>query len=405
MRYGEGGAVQDRGRVLDLPAYRDVWGKGIDSYLHMLFERFTLIKKLLAPTGNLFVHVDHRANSAVRLLLDEVFGPNLLNEIIWQYNSGPRGKNIFGKRHDTIFRYARNPARAFMDKDADAAREPYSPDINVPASKAHYYHPKGKVKGDVWRINIPGQNDKAERTGYDTQKPEALLEQIIAVCCPENGLVADFFCGSGTTGAVAEKLGRRWLMADAGTLAIHTCRKRLIDVQRTLHADGKPCRGFDIHYLESSETQTMLEASRQPGKGALEVELVKRKARASSAKKDTPEVRPRGGLDVRITKFIPPLDSMPGKAAEMFRALIDKNQINTMNFWAVDFDWQPGRPFHHDWQDYHFRRNRAIKTTSEAAYVYAEPGPHTIAVKVIDLFGEESYAAIDINLPSDDATV
>src|ERR1700722_1894764 len=125
--------------------------------------------------------------------MDKVFGvTNFRNEIIWYYNSGARKKSDFGKRHDTIFRYSKSDDYFFDDS---AVRVPYSPDINIPASKAHYYDPRGKVMDDVWRIPIIPQNDKHERLGYPTQKPLALLDLIVRSSCPEDGVVLDPFCG------------------------------------------------------------------------------------------------------------------------------------------------------------------------------------------------------------------
>ena len=233
--------------ILEEKAYRDTWGRGLDSYLQMMYERFVLIRELLAESGNLFVHIDHRVNSAVRLMLDEIFGLNLVNEIVWHYNSGPRAANAFGKRHDTILRYGLDRSRAFMDTETQAARAPYSPDINIPASKAHYYHPLGKVKDDVWSIKIPGQNDRRERTGFATQKPEELLAQIVEVCSSPGDLVADFFCGSGTAAVVAEKTGRRWIACDLSRWAVHLSRKRLLSIE-----GGRP---FEILNLGRYERQ------------------------------------------------------------------------------------------------------------------------------------------------------
>jgi adenine-specific DNA-methyltransferase len=113
----------------------------------------------------------------------------------------------------------------------------------------------GKPLGDLW-TDLPRINSQAlEKTGYDTQKPEALLERIIQASSNEGDLVLDAFCGSGTTGAVAERLGRKWIMADLGRFAIHTSRKRLIELQRTLHKDGKPYRAFDVYNLGRYERQ------------------------------------------------------------------------------------------------------------------------------------------------------
>ena len=520
--------------AVDAVAYRDRWGTGIDSYLHTLYERLVLAKELLAERGNLFVHVDYRANSPVRLLLDEVFGPQLVNEIIWHYNSGPRAQNAFGKRHDTLFRYSLDAATAFMASESSAAREPYSPDINVPAAKAHYYHPLGKVKGDVWRINILGQNDRLERTGLYTQKPEALLEQIVAVCCPENGLVADFYCGSGTTLAVAEKLGRRWIGVDLGRHAVHICRKRLTGVQRALHAAGRPYRPFDIctlgrgerHFWQTTRLATgpassdddyrravlhaygaeplptpplrpsepepgarhsmgsratsggsgrlegilpatdcreclaptilhgrkgdalvcvgavdaclaeadLLAAARAAGAArsrelhclawemecdlarhkqvvegqtgvAIRLKLIPREImepnRGVCRFLEAGSVQARvleqdGRVDVEIVDVTPALPDEAEAGSAALRERAHRQAFDFVDYWAVDFDYQPGQPFRPHWQAFRTRRERRLATRSAARRTYTTPGPHHIAVQVIDVFGVETRTLISV---------
>ncbi|MGQ9492718.1 MAG: DNA methyltransferase [Anaerolineae bacterium] len=154
--------------VIEEKAYRDTWGKGLDSYLQMMYDRLVLMRELLAEDGTIYVHVAYHVGHYVKVILDEIFGKdNLRNEIIWYYNSGPRAALDFGRRHDTILRYSRTDTYKL---NADEVREAYSPNINIPASKAHYYHPLGKVADDVWRINIISQNDKRERLDFPTQK-------------------------------------------------------------------------------------------------------------------------------------------------------------------------------------------------------------------------------------------
>lgn len=203
-------------------------------YLAGLKSRLTRMRDLLNDTGSIYVHVDWHASHHVRLLMDSIFGSGLLvNEIIWWYNSGGGSANRFGRKHDTILWYSRTPEYVF---NLEAAREPYSEGINVPASKRHCYHPDGKVASDVWKIPVIGQNDKSERTGYPTQKPEALLRRIVAVSSTPGATVADFYCGSGTTCAVAAQLGRRWLGVDSSAVAIETTRRRLgiIDLEEAV---------------------------------------------------------------------------------------------------------------------------------------------------------------------------
>ena len=155
--------------------------------------------------------------------MDDIFGKeNFRNEIIWHYNSAPRKKNCFGNRHDVIFRYSISDNFIF-----NPIREPYSLSAPRGYEKEKYYHSEGKVIGDVWQINILGQNDKTERNGYATQKPEKLLERIIKASSNEGSIVLDVFGGSGTTAAVAERLGRRWIVIDNNPNAIETIKERI----------------------------------------------------------------------------------------------------------------------------------------------------------------------------------
>ena len=195
------------------------------AYLEWLMPRLAEMRRVLDPRGTLYVHLDWHVVHYVKVGLDEIFGrENFRNEIIWHYNSGPRRQRDFGRRHDVILRYSKTAGYFF---DPDAVRQPYSPQINIPPSKRHYYHPRGKVMDDVWRIPIIPQNDKRERLGYPTQKPEALLEVIVRSSSRPGDLVGDFFCGSGTTLAVAARLGRRWVGCDDNPEAIALARRRL----------------------------------------------------------------------------------------------------------------------------------------------------------------------------------
>ncbi|MBC8462395.1 MAG: site-specific DNA-methyltransferase [Deltaproteobacteria bacterium] len=207
-------------------AFTDRW-TSLDEYLDWLLERISVMRPILKRTGLIYIHLDHHACHEAKPLFDQVFGnENLRNEIIWYYNSAPRKKKDFGRRHDTIFRYSISEDYFFDDR-WPPIRQPYSVKTSIPKSKAHYYDPDGKVIDDVWIVPIIGQADKTERTGYPTQKPEALLERIVGSSCPEDGIVADFFCGSGTTFVVAERLGRRWFGCDVNPEAIKITKERI----------------------------------------------------------------------------------------------------------------------------------------------------------------------------------
>ncbi|MCL5800987.1 MAG: site-specific DNA-methyltransferase [Gammaproteobacteria bacterium] len=285
--------------LLEQIAYRDTWGRGADSFISMIYERLILMRDLLAEDGSIYVHCDWRVNSFVRQALDEVFGASCYrNEVRWK-RQPPRGAKAiarqYAKSSDTILYYSRsdrycwNPQfkeysqeyikSKFVHKDKDGrvyridAIGDYS-DASIAEFRKRgriYDYPSGKVgliryldeaKGeaitDIW-IDVSEVNSQAiEGTGYATQKPEALLERILKSSSNEGDLVADFFCGSGTTAAVAEKLGRKWIATDLGKFGIHTTRKRLIQVQRESKDAGKPFRAFEVLNLGRYERQAYL---------------------------------------------------------------------------------------------------------------------------------------------------
>lgn len=185
--------------------------------------RFREMKRILKETGLLYIHCDWRIVHHLRRLLDLTFGEeNFRNEIIWEYNSAPRKKLDFGKRHDIILRYSKSDVYTF-----NPIRVPYSETAPRGYEKEKYYHPDGKVIGDVWKISMLGQNDKTERTGYPTQKPEKLLERIILSSSNPGDLVADFYAGSHTTGVVALKNGRKYIGCDSSEEGYQIGIKRL----------------------------------------------------------------------------------------------------------------------------------------------------------------------------------
>ena len=261
--------------VIEQIAYRDTWGKGPESFASMMFERLQLIQSLLAEGGSIFVHVDYRTSSIIKFVLDEVFGvENFRNEIIWSYGAGGNPKEFFPRKHDTVLFYTKG--NGTFNLDGGIMRTPYSQStlethfkkvddngrryrVQVVNGKEYKtFEDEGKLVTDVW-TDIGGQNATSpisgEFTGYPTQKPEKLLERIIHATTNKGDLVADFFCGSGTTLAVAEKLGRKWIGSDLGRFAIHTSKKRLIGVQRSLKESGKDYGAFEVLNLGSYERE------------------------------------------------------------------------------------------------------------------------------------------------------
>lgn len=242
--------------VVEAIAYRDTWGRGRDSFLSMIYERSLLMRDLLADDGSIYVHCDWRLSGSLRLVLDEVFGADRFrNEIAWCYTSPGRSPSRFKPCHDTIFYYAKSGNPIWTNPQQSLA------EATLQVTKLKF---KGQDKDwertrttkdmvDWWEIIF--HTGSHERIGYPTQKPEALLERIIEASSRPGDMVADFFAGSGTTLAVAEKLGRKWIGADLGRFAVHTCRKRLIGVQRALADAGEPYRAFEILNLGAYERQ------------------------------------------------------------------------------------------------------------------------------------------------------
>ncbi len=293
---GQAHTFTKKPNILEEIAYRDTWGQGADSYIAMMYERLVLMRDLLAEDGSIYVHCDPRVNSMIRMVLDEVFGKGgdndkagFRNEISWCYTGGRVPKVAYGRRHDTIYFYTKSAnwifnyeaimsplddeqkarykyedengryrliGRFLKDSPIKGARD-VSPEweVNHPELVMRYYMKEGTLCLDYWN-DIHQLNQVAkDRTGYPTQKPAELIERIIMASSNAGDLVADFFCGSGTTAAVAEKLGRKWIVSDLGKFAIHTTRKRLIGVQRALKADGKNYRAFEILNLGKYERQ------------------------------------------------------------------------------------------------------------------------------------------------------
>lgn len=185
--------------------------------------RIKEMHRVLKSTGTIYLQMDTKINHWIRLIMDDIFGYDMMrNEIIWYYNTAPRKKLDFGKRHDVILRYTKTDNYKF-----NPPREPYSETAPRGYEKEKYYHPEGKVIGDVWQMNILGQNDKKERVGYDTQKPISLIERIIKSSSDEGDLVADFYLGSGTTAVACKNLNRNFIGCDINQRAIDLTLERL----------------------------------------------------------------------------------------------------------------------------------------------------------------------------------
>ena len=231
--------------IIEKFAYSDTWKEGTKSYLEMIVPRLILMRELLSENGSIYMHTDWHVGHYVKVVMDDIFNKNLINEIIWCFKGPSPVKNSFQRKHNCILWYSKGKDYIFNYEsvlipydEATLARRKYSETKKrgiAFVGKEFSEYEKGRIPDDWWD-DIPsgGQISKNELVNYDTQKPEKLLHRIIEASSSKNSIVADFFGGSGTTGAVAEKLGRKWIMCDLGKPACMIARKRLID------QDAKP---------------------------------------------------------------------------------------------------------------------------------------------------------------------
>ena len=259
-RIGDGKAgVAKAQSIIEEKAYRDTWGRGISSFLDMMKNRLILMRDLLSPSGSIFVHLDPNTSYLIRQVMDEIFGLDCFcNHIVWSYKRWPGSQNVFQRMHDDIlfYRKTRSNRDHTFNKEYEDVSDSYlrrfggKTQILDPETKTRKITIDEPTKGlavrDVWDISIVA-GVAAERTGYPTQKPRALLERIVSTCSNTGDLIGDFFCGSGTSIAVAENLGRRWIGCDLGRWGVHTTRKRLLGIEN--------CKPFEILNLGKYERQ------------------------------------------------------------------------------------------------------------------------------------------------------
>ena len=542
---GPDGADQDLTKlssVIEEKAYRDTWGKGVESYLQMLYSRLVVLRELLSDRGSIFLHLAPNVSHLARVLMDEVFGAeNFRAEIIWQRVTAHSDTKDFGTIHDSILCFARSHEHVwhpqFRPYDESYVKSHYSNvddqgrryqlgDLSSPnprpnltyewqghkppafgwryaADTMQRLHNEGRIwypqsketrprlkrflddmpglpLGDVWDDIHPVNSQAQQRLGYDTQKPEALLERIIKSSSDEGSIVLDCFAGSGTTPAVAERLGRRWVAVDIGRFAIHTTRKRLMDIPG--------CKPFEVANLGRYERQVWQQATTGPaysayldfvvklygavpitgftylhgtlGPRAVHVGAVDAPVSAAEIKDALDEASAAGhpgldvlgwewelglhdmiaddararGVDLRLRRI--PREVMDPRVVAsgeyVFHELAYAKVATTVrrrdvhvtledfvlpnpdlvpvtvrdkisgwadyvDYWAVDFTFeQEGDRFRNQWQSYRTRASRTLELTAQ--HTYDEPGPHTVLVKVVDVFGNDTTTAVPVSV-------
>jgi len=250
--------VEENGNEHDSIVYFDHWDKDIDSYLQMLRDRIVLFRELLSINGLLFIHLDWHASHYVRVLLDEIFGANrFVNSIVWYYyNKYSAGKKNLPRAHDDILVYSKsasytfNELRSLRKKPIKQLKRVMVDGVlkNAKDENGHtiYRIVKDKKMDDVWKIPCMQPASK-EWTGFPTQKHHDLLERIIKIGSNEGDLVADFFCGSGTTLLAADKLNRRWIGSDISEYSIYLTRKRLLNYRKNIINQVKKLEPIEVY--------------------------------------------------------------------------------------------------------------------------------------------------------------
>lgn len=346
-------------------AYDDIWQHDMSEYLKMLCRRLYLMKELLAEDGTIWVHLDWHVVHYVKIFMDAIFGEdNFVNEIIWHYKSGGSGKRHFARKHDTILVYSKTKKYFFApakEKSYNRGFKPYRfKGVKEYKDDLGWY--TMVTMKDVWNVDMVGRTS-AERTGYATQKPEALLSRIIEGATEEGDLCADFFCGSGTLAATCQKLGRKWICCDGSSLAVSSTLKRLypkesiIDVYEQTSADLSPKGGkVDI----SAETKEIAGSDKEVLKLTLK--------------------------HYKVNSLPNKLDS---KALEIIKLAEESDSLQFIEYWSVDFDYDGNiyKP------DVIFSKEKG-NMQSFCEKLIPVGSRSKIYVKTVDVFGNCTYTRI-----------
>lgn len=344
-------------------AYEDLWQRDMAEYLKMLTSRLYLMKELLAEDGTIWIHLDWHVVHYVKVFLDEIFGEeNFVNEIIWHYKSGGSGKRHFARKHDTILVYSKSKKYYFSpakEKSYNRGFKPYRfKGVKEYKDELGWY--TMVTMKDVWNVDMVGRTS-SERTGYATQKPEALLKRIILGATKEGDLCADFFCGSGTLAAVAEKTGRRWVCCDGSSLAVSAALKRL--------------------YPENSAVTVLEERLDEEKPQNAEAKFRISFEEILSSDKELLNI----SIDDYEIKKAP--HNLDRQGQETLKEVIEKDPLQLIEYWSVDFNYDGNvyRP------EAIFSKEKGNLQTSCQKLV-SKDAHNKICIKTVDVFGNCSFA-------------
>ena len=404
--------IGENGEYEVVTSYFDTWKGGIDGYLDFLYPRFLLMKELLSETGSIYIHLDWHVVHYIKLMLDEIFGiANFRNEIIWMYPAASaRTRNFFIRSYDAILFYTKSDDYIFND-DPNIYME-YSNRVKNALKedeKGKFYYRGGSHNGkklsrkvyvkqdgifprDIWNDIPYVRANTVEYQAFATQKPERLLKRIILASTKENQLVADFFCGSGTTLAAAEKLGRRWIGCDSTSHAINICRKRILNIEKSYDLNSwnneyniTP-KAFEIKKTSVNKNNYELGNS----------SLIKDPL--NSFQKGSPNFKfkvkqEKNSIAIILTDYlIPFLEDIN----EDLRNKID-TFLDWIDYWSIDFNYN-NRIFKPDWWSFRSQKNKSLQSES-MPYLMKEINSKgiSIAIKVIDILGIESLQIYEMN--------
>ena len=402
------------GKTLDEIAYIDKWKEGLHSYLNFMYERLLFMKKLLNDKGSIYIHLDWHISHYIKLLLDEIFGyENFRNEIIWAYPAASaKTRRFFIRSYDTILFYSKSDNYIFNDnpkiymeysKRVKNALKRDNKGIFYYRGGSHngkklsrkvYVKQKGIFPRDVWNDIPYVRANTSEYQGFSTQKPERLLKRIILASTNENDLIADFFCGSGTTLAVAEKLGRRWIGGDLNKLAIHMTRKRLLNIDKTKDILNwselyhKKPQSFQVIQLGDTDNLEMI------NKKFLKENVENNKIR-NKMKSPNLEVfihQSNNEIEVEIIDY---KLSFHNLLSEDVRKKIDSYE-DWIDYWAIDFNYD-GKIFNNMFTSFRTPKKREIALKS-IPFLYEKKGSFDLSVKSVDIFGIETVKSFNIEI-------
>ena len=346
-------------------AYTDSWQEGTFEYLKMLCTRFYMMRDLLSEEGCLWVHLDWHIVHYVKVLLDEIFGEkNFINEVIWNYKSGGSSKKHYARKHDTLLFYAKSPKYYFAAQKEKSYNRGYKPyrfkGVKEYRDETGWYTMVNMK--DVWQLDMVGRTS-SERTGYATQKPEALIARILESCTREGDVVCDFFGGSGTLASAAGKMGRKWIYCDLGRLAASSAKKRMV-------GNGS---SFSVLVQDGHKAADTCD---------IEVGIDISDAGAASGKLLTAELL---GYRANENSEIPADE----KNLKILRGAMNKDPLRFIDFWSIDYSYD-GKVHR---ADDVFCREKGVMGTSASRLVRAEEaselcgGLRAISIKAHDIFG------------------